>query len=247
MATIPETETAPKPVAEPSVYDEEGYPWLENGERMKQKEFHERYLKTPEGFHAELIGGVVYVMASPLKNRHARSDAVACGWLFTYSLETPGTVVQNNATTILAENSEPQPDSALLILPEFGGQSRDGDDESTYGAPELIVETAFSSRSIDLGEKLRDYEKAGVREYIVVNLKSKVVLWHAWADGRFDLLTPDPDGLYRSHVFPGLWLDPDALTARDAVTMIAALRRGLQTPEHAAFVAELERRRATRA
>jgi hypothetical protein len=42
-------------------------------------------------------------------------------------------------------------------------------------------------------------------------------------------------------VFPGLWLDPAALVAGDAQTVLAALSRGLATPEHTAFVARLNR------
>ena len=60
-------------------------------------------------------------MASPLKIRHGRGDAPRLiGWLYLYSAATPGTEVQNNTTTILGDRSEPQPDSALLILPSHG-------------------------------------------------------------------------------------------------------------------------------
>src|SRR5437899_3365498 len=44
-------------------------PPLENGDRLDQKTFHERYEAMPENVKAELIGGVVY-MSSPLKPRH---------------------------------------------------------------------------------------------------------------------------------------------------------------------------------
>ena len=248
MATAektPETRGAAAPDPHAGLFDEEGFPWLENGERMDQKMFHERYLKTPEGFKAELIGGIVYVISSPLKNRHGRSDARMSGWLFNYSLATPGTEVQNNTTTILGDENEPQPDSALLIEAESGGQSRDGagEDDYTYGAPELLVEVAFSSRSIDLGEKLREYERAGVREYLVPDLRGKAMHWHELRDGRLVPLPPDPDGLFRSRIFPGLWFDPVAFFQNDKPALIAALNRGLASPEHAAFVAELQRRR----
>ena len=168
------------------------------------------------------------------------------GLLFNYTATTPGTMVQNNATTILGEESEVQPDFALLIPQEYGGQTRDGegDDEYTYGAPELVVEVALSSRSFDLGAKLRDYERAGVREYIVRDLRGKAIRWFALEMGRFVPVQPDNDGLFRSRVFPGLWIDPDALLSGDNARAIAALNRGTASPEHAAFVAELDRRRA---
>lgn len=227
---------------EKSLFDPEGFPWLENGERMDQKTFHERYEQTPSGFKAELIGGVVYV-ASPLRIRHGRSDHLLTGWLFTYGLSTPGTDGQNNATIMLGEESEPQPDCALLILEEYGGQSRDGQDDYTHGAPELIVEVALSSRSIDLNKKLRDYEAAGVREYLVYDLRSARLKWFRLEDGRFVALEPDEYGVFRSQVFAGLWLDSKALIEKNKLALIGTLNQGLASPEHAAFVEELQRRK----
>lgn len=224
--------------------DESGPSWLENGERMNQKEFHERYEKMPPGVKAELIGGVVYIMASPLKVQHGRNDFLLSGWLFFYNVATPGTVGQLNTTTILDDQSEPQPDSALLILPSHGGQTVDGDDEYTHGAPELVVEVAWSSRSIDLADKLRDYERAGVREYLVRDLHGNRLAWFRRVGEEFVEIKPDADGLYRSSTFPGLWLDPKALLSGDNASVVAALQRGLQSPEHAAFVEDLERRAA---
>ena len=40
MATI--ERPARTPEIDPEWFDEEGFPWLENGERMNQEEFHER-------------------------------------------------------------------------------------------------------------------------------------------------------------------------------------------------------------
>jgi hypothetical protein len=52
-------------------------------------------------------------------------------------------------------------------------------------------------------------------------------------------LPPGPDGIYRSEVFPGLWLDPAALLRHDGPRVLEVLRQGLATPEHGAFVARL--------
>ena len=240
MATI-ESSTSILPGV--SLRDAGGAAWLENGERMDQKTFHERYLKTPPDFRAELIEGIVYVM-SPLRIKHGRPDQRFSGVLFAYCAATPGVEGQNNATTIMGEKTEPQPDSALLILDEYGGQTRDGDDDYTHGAPELVIEVALSSRSIDLHAKFRDYERAGVREYLVYDASKPEIHWFASENGRFAALPPDADGLFRSRVFPGLWLDPAAFLANDKPALLAALGRGLASPEHAAFVAELGRRKA---
>src|SRR5215218_3185359 len=98
----------------------EGIPPLESGDRLDQKTFHERYEAMPEGFRAELIGGVVY-MPSPLKRPHGRIHSQVIRWIGDYEDATPGVEVLDNATNILGPHSEPQPDVSLLILPECGG------------------------------------------------------------------------------------------------------------------------------
>ena len=54
---------------------------------------------------------------------------------------------------------------------------------------------------------------------------------------------PSPDGVHRSEVFPGLWLDARALVAEDLDPLFAMPEAGLASPEHAAFVAGLAARR----
>lgn len=43
--------------------------------------------------------------------------------------------------------------------------------------------------------------------------------------------------------FPGFWLDSAALFDRNATRLLATLQRGLASPEHAEFAAQLARRR----
>jgi hypothetical protein len=50
------------------------------------------------------------------------------------------------------------------------------------------------------------------------------------------LASPDNDGVFRSEVFPGLWLDGPALLAGDVARVLAVLQQGLATADHAAFV-----------
>jgi hypothetical protein len=50
---------------------------------------------------------------------------------------------------------------------------------------------------------------------------------------------PGRDGIYRSEVFPGLWLEAEALFAEDLDRLMRVLDEGLATPEHAAFAAKL--------
>ena len=217
-------------------------PPLEAGQCLDRATFHARYEAMPPGTRAELIGGVVY-MASPLSLSHGDLDSLMTYWLRHYRRSTPGVQALSNASVLLDDRGEPQPDVLLRILPECGGQSRN---EGQYvgGAPEMIVEVARSSRKIDLGPKFEDYRRAGVREYLVVAIDPDEVSWFVRRDDRLVPLPPGPDGVFRSEVFPGLWLDPGPLYKDDMDPLIATLDRGLATPEHAGFVAILAARRA---
>lgn len=212
-------------------------PPLVAGQRLDRETFHDRYAAMPPDTRAELINGVVF-MPSPVGYRHAHAHVPALAWLAYYEENTPGVEVLDNASTALGPRSEPQPDAQLRILPEFGGRTQT-DRRFVRGVPELVVEVSHATRYNDLGPKLDDYERAGLLEYVVLALEPDEVLWHVLQEGRLVALPPDADGLYRSHVFPGLWLDPGALLSRDMRRQRAVLDRGLATAEHAAFVARL--------
>jgi Uma2 family endonuclease len=217
-------------------------PALVEGQRLDQPTFHERYEAMPPGTRAELIDGVVF-MPSPLGPGHGRAHTPASYWLVHYAGETPGVEALDNTSTALGPRSEPQPDLMLRILPEFGGRTQT-DRRFVRGVPELIVEVAHTTRYTDLGPKLDDYERACVLEYVVRAIEPDEVIWHVLQEGRLVAVPPDADGLYRSRVFPGLWLDPQALLACDPRRLREVVDQGVATPEHAAFVARLAEARA---
>jgi len=64
-------------------------------------------------------------------------------------------------------------------------------------------------------------------------------VWFVHREGRFVEARPDTDGLFRSEVFAGLWLDAAALLKGDTGALLGAIRRGTETAEHAAWVARL--------
>jgi len=215
-------------------------PRLEPGDKLDQQTFHARYEAMPPGTRAELIGGIVY-MPSPMKHPHAVTQHWVSSWLFDYEAETPGVQGADRLTTILTDDSEPQPDCCLYIRFDHGGQSRINDAEYLEGSPELVVEIASSTESIDLHAKRCDYENAGVCEYVVVALRQERVFWFILRDGNFVEHQCDEGGVFRSKVFPGLWLDPAALLRLDRDRMRGVLSQGLASAEHAQFVERLSR------
>src|SRR5437868_7931576 len=165
-------------------------PRLDNGEHMDQKTFHARYAAMPKGIKAELIGGQVYIMPSPLHPLHGQHHSRLMGWLEVYLAGTPGTNVFDNTSAILSDDSEPQPDGCLFIRPEYGGQTRFDEEGWLVGTPDLIVEVASSSESYDLHEKRADYERYGVREYIVYAARQRQVYWWVRRGERYAALKP---------------------------------------------------------
>ncbi|MBI2948282.1 MAG: Uma2 family endonuclease [Verrucomicrobia bacterium] len=214
-------------------------PPLENGDRLSAHEFLRRYEAMPEVKKAELINGVVY-MPSPVRlAEHAEPDNAIQWWLKHYSIHTPGTRAGSNATTRLGPDDVPQPDALLRIVPESGGQARVDAKGYLQGPPELVVEIAASSVSIDAGEKLRSYRRAGVLEYILWRTVDSAVDWWALEEDEYRPMTPDAAGLLRSRVFPGLWLDVRALLANDGARLQATLEAGLRDAAHEQFVRQL--------
>jgi Uma2 family endonuclease len=218
-------------------------PPLVEGDRLTSEEFMARYERMP-GVRARLLDGVVHFkeggMASPVSVNHGDYSCKAGSWLGYYALRTFGVRGSHDTTVDLGPNRRCQPDELLRIREEYGGRSRKVG-KYLSGPPELVVEVAGSTIRDDLGPQKLDYERAGVSEYIVFALDPAEIHWHVLEDGRYTPLQPDADGIYRSRVLPGLWLDGRAFWEDDDPALLAALDRGLASPEHAEFVERLRR------
>jgi len=217
-------------------------PPLETGDHLSRAEFERRYEAMPHLKKAELIEGVVYVPAALRFKSHGKPHAQMMLWLSTYWLATPAVEVADAPTVRLDLDNEPQPDIVLLIDPAAGGQSRISADDYIEGAPELIVEIAASSASIDLHTKKQVYRRNGVQEYLVWQSLENKLDWFWLNEGEYVALSPDADGMIRSRIFPGLWLDVGALCGGNMTQVMQGLQAGIESPAHAEFVQQLAAR-----
>src|ERR1700730_13924552 len=118
-------------------------PRLRDGDRLTRDEFLRRWEQIPDLKRAELIDGIVH-MPSPISNTHRDFHFRLSSWLTFYVIATPGCGAGIAGTWLMSEDSVPQPDLALGIRSESGGQSRvEGD--YPVGAPELIVEISHTT------------------------------------------------------------------------------------------------------
>ena len=214
---------------------------LDNGDRLTRAEFERRYHAMPQTTWAELIEGVVY-MSSPVHHLgHSKPHGLIMGWLTMYAAATPGVDWGDNATVRLDAENEVQPDALLRIEPISGGHSRVTADDFIEGAPELIVEVAFSSASYDVHDKLKVYRRNGVQEYVVWRVQDEALDWWELSEGAYTPLPPDERGVIHSPVFPGLNLHVDKLLDGDLAGVLAELQQGLGIEAHQALVERLAR------
>jgi Uma2 family endonuclease len=211
---------------------------LEPGDRLTRPEFERRYEAMLHLKKAELIEGVVYVPSPVRHEGHGRQHSALNYWLSVYGTSTQGVEVSDNATVRLDLDNEPQPD--LLLRIASGGQSRVDPDGFISGAPELVAEIASSSAAYDLHQKLTVYRRHGVREYIVWRVLEHAIDWFVLRDGRYEPLHTDEAGVFRSEVFPGLWLDAATMIRGDMAPVLKVLVEGLASHEHEEFVKNLQ-------
>jgi Uma2 family endonuclease len=219
-------------------------PPLQAGDHLTVAEFERRFRAMPDLKKAELIEGVVFMPSPVTDTDHGVPHFDLNGFLFLYRVLTPGVRGGDNSTLRLPLGANmPQPDGYLRILPEYGGRAVIGPDGYVVGAPDLIDEIAASSASYGLHEKLRAYQRNGVREYIVWRTQDKAIDWFGLRGGKFKRLALDSNGVLKSKVFPGLWLDAQALVSDDIARAYQIAQAGLASPEHAAFVEKLQKRK----
>ena len=230
-----------KASVEPSLSKNIQIPPLESGDRLTRQEFERRYTAMPNLKKAELIEGIVYV-ASPLRFRsHGKPHGNLIGWLWTYKVSTPGVELGDNVTVRLDLDNEPQPDVVLIVDEQLGGQAHISDDDYIQGAPELVAEVAASSAANDLYDKKRVYRRNGVKEYLVWQIFDHKLDWFFLENGEYISLVPDANGIIKSRVYPGLWLDVAALLTGEMTQVLAVLHQGLNTPEHQEFLQRLSK------
>jgi Uma2 family endonuclease len=197
-------------------------PALESGDHLTREEFHRIYCARPDIKKAELVEGVVYVTPS-VSPRHAEPHAAVMTWLGGYWARHPELRLADNATVILDDKNEVQPDA--LLWRDDPGRMRDAD-KYFEGAPQLIIEVAVSSASYDLHDKLEAYRRNGVPEYVVWRVRDEMIDWFRLREGQYEWVEPDENGIIESSEFPGLRLNVPKILSGDLAGVLAELDWG---------------------
>ncbi len=172
----------------------------------------EEFLSAYDGIHAEWVDGTVQVM-SPGNERQSKLtqflSAVMQQWAESKDL---GEVYVPPFTVRMLEEASREPD-LFFVRREHLSRVRD-----TYveGPPDLVVEVASrSSRTLDRGEKFREYERAGVPEYWLIDPERETAgIYRLGAGGTYEAVPLGQPAVLRSEVLGGMWIPVEWLWRR---------------------------------
>jgi Uma2 family endonuclease len=143
-----------------------------------------------------------------------------------YQANSPSLIVGIEPTVRLDLDNEFQPD-AVMFMP--GRSASFTEDDYIEGAPELMVEIAASTVSIDLHDKKAAYRRNGVQEYIIWRTLDRQIDWFSLQNGDYVRWELDENGIVKSQVFPDLWLAVEAMLSGAMADILAILRSGLDS------------------
>jgi len=197
---------------------------VEVAERMTAAEF---WRAAPEDRKAELINGVM-VMAPPPLEIHEKLQLFLLTLLRTYIEEHDLGEVRGSRTGVeLAPDQIYEPDILFISRDRLEIIQRHG----VVGVPDLVVEILSASTApYDRGDKLRGYERAGVREVWLIDPYGPAgTEFYHLEQQRYVPAVPGEHGILRSVALHGFWIDvawlwPEGrfITVRQALAQIEA-------------------------
>ena len=154
----------------------------------------------------ELIDGVPYLMSPAPSWDHQSINAALLGQIWQFLRDKPCMVfaapfdVRLNADG--SDDTVVQPD--IVVICDESKISR----KSCDGAPDMVVEILSPSTSRrDMTEKLRLYERFGVREYWIVDPERKIVQSYILENGRYFIKAYTDADTAPVHVLQGCVVD----------------------------------------
>lgn len=145
-------------------------------------------LSWDEQKHTELIEGVPVMMAPPTRVHQEISGALFAQ-LHNYLEEKPCKVYAAPFAVRLFEGAGEDPaDVDTMVEPDLSVVCDNGklDDRGCVGAPDMVIEILSpSTQRHDRLTKYNLYQRAGVREYWIVDPESKSIQTFTLEDGRY--------------------------------------------------------------
>lgn len=153
------------------------------------------YRLLPEGTLCEVIDNILYMSPAP-KYTHQRLVLLLAKKLSNHTdTANLGEVLISPVDVYFEDlSSAVQPDLIYVSTKNMGIMNEDG---YIYGAPDLVIEVLSSDRKRDLVLKKSLYERAGVKEYFVVDPTTRKMQLFVLENNNYKLVY-DEAGLFQS-------------------------------------------------
>lgn len=156
-----------------------------------------------DGYHAEWVKGVTYFMA-PVTAEHDEIRNLVLTVLSLIVEEKDLGVVHGEPFGVKLYPGCMRSPDVMFISKRRVSLIRERYFE---GGPDLVVEvTSVSTMAVDYRDKLADYEKAGVREYWILDPLAMTLELHRLRAGKM-VRAEVKDGTVRSKVVPGFYFE----------------------------------------
>ncbi|NJK55357.1 MAG: Uma2 family endonuclease [Pleurocapsa sp. SU_5_0] len=157
-----------------------------------------------EGKPVELLEGNIVEM-SPEGIEHSYTNQSVSDYLRDL---LQGKAHVRDAHPITLDNSEPEPDIAIVKLPATLYRSHHPYPQDIY----WLIEVSSKTLKKDLGQKIITYARNGIPEYWVIDLKNKKLIIHAQLQNNSYSQTIEcRSGIITSQAFPDLEINLERL------------------------------------
>jgi Uma2 family endonuclease len=134
-----------------------------------------------EGYKDELLDGKIVVMSPRPRDGHLTTTGNICRIFGNYLRKKPCRVYSEKEV-FLTKKDRFIPDVIIVCNKDIN--KIDG----VYGSPDLVAEVLSSSTmNNDKGYKKNVYERCGVKEYWIVDVKSRAIEVYLLENGRYEL------------------------------------------------------------
>jgi len=158
------------------------------------------FMSAPKRIHAQITTELIFLIRTFVKKRKGKCRIYHAPFDVRFPIE--GSIENDKIYNVV------QPD--ICVVCDLSKLDKRG----CVGAPDLIVEVLSpASAKMDWNKKFNLYEKAGVREYWIVDIKAKTVfIFLLQSDGQYDLGTEyECNQKAPVHIFEGLEIDLNEL------------------------------------
>lgn len=188
-----------------------------SGELMSYEDFLTAY----DGVHAEWVDGVVVPM-TPVSPRHQQVANFLVA-LFQHFCEAHDAGVVLSAPVQMKVGSSGREPDVMVVTAEHRDRIAP---RYLDGPADLVVEVISpESRGRDRGDKFSEYERAGVREYWLIDpQRARVGFYSLSEQGMYEAVMPDDEGRFDSRVLPGLWIRVEWLWQEPLPPLLGVLK-----------------------